>query len=319
MNIVYMGTPVFACPPLAALADSEHTVVAVVTGPDKNVGRGRKLTPTPVAKLAEQLQVPVLKPASLKADALHDRIRQINPDLIAVVAFRILPKSLYSIPKHGAINIHGSLLPKYRGAAPIQWALINGETTTGLSSFFLKKSVDTGDVILQKEIAINDSDTYDSLAERMSREAGPFLLETLALIERGEVKPIPQDDRQATPAPKISPEDALIDFGFPAERVVYFVRGLCSQPGAYTWYRGRILKILGAETAPDAADPTTRPGTILVAKKRLVVQCAKSAVELTSVVPQGKKQMDGPAFINGYQPAVGDVLGEPITTQQEKS
>lgn len=314
-----MGTPEFACPPLAALADSEHTVAAVVTGPDKPVGRGRKLTPTPVASLAEQFNIEVFKPTSLKDEALHDRIGQLNPDLIAVVAFRILPRSLYSIPKHGAINIHGSLLPKYRGAAPIQWALINGETTTGLSSFFLKPKIDTGDVILQSEIAIDDSDTYDSLAARMSRLAGPFLLDTLAMIESGQAQPIPQDDHRASPAPKISPEDALIDFGFSADRVVNFVRGLSSQPGAYTFFRGKILKVLGARTAPDAADPQTRPGTIMPAKRRLVVQCARSAVELTRVVPQGKKEMDGPAFINGYQPEAGDVLGEPHTTQQEKS
>ena len=153
----------------------------------------------------------------------------------------------------------------------------------------------------------------------MSRLAGPFLLETLAVIERGGVTPIAQDDRLATPAPKISPEDALIDFGFPAERVVNFVRGLSSTPGAYTWYRGKVLKVLAARTAPDAADPDTRPGSILPVKKRLVVQCARSAIELLTVVPQGKQQMDGLAFVNGYQPDAGDVLGEPYTTQQEKS
>jgi len=314
-----MGTPEFACHPLATLADSRHDVAAVVTGPDKPVGRGRKLTPTPVARLAEQLNLPVLKPASLKDAKLHERVRQIDPDLLVVVAFRILPKSLYSIPKQGAINVHGSLLPKYRGAAPIQWALINGETTTGLSSFFLKKEVDTGDVILQQEITIEDSDTYDSLAERMSRLAGPFLLNTLDTIENGSAEALSQDDSKASPAPKISPEDALIDFGFPAERVVNFVRGLSSQPGAYTWHDGKILKVLAATIADDASSPDTRPGTIIVAKKRLVVQCARSAVELQTVVPQGKKQMDGPAYINGYRPNVGDVLGEPYTTQQEKS
>lgn len=310
MRIIYMGTPVFACPPLEALFQSRHEVVSVVTVPDKPAGRGQRPTPTPTCEFAESLGIEVLKPASLTDNALYEALKALSADLIVVVAFRILPERLFTLPRYGAINIHASLLPKYRGAAPVNWALINGETKTGLTSFYLKKKVDTGDIILQKETTIDYNDNFDSLYARLSESAGSFLLESLDLIEEGRTSPLPQNDSLATPAPKINPFDALTDFGFPAERVRNFVRGLSSKPGAYTYFRQTKLKILGCEVVADYRQSGIRPGTIITNRKQLVVQCADSAVALTCVVPEGKKQMDGGSFINGYKPQQGEILGE---------
>ncbi|UCD63075.1 MAG: methionyl-tRNA formyltransferase [Candidatus Zixiibacteriota bacterium] len=310
MKIVFMGTPAFACPPLEALHQSTHEVLAVVTGPDKPAGRGKKLTPSEVSQLADRLGCETLKPVSLKDDAFQRRIEAMQPDLIVVVAFRILPKKLFSLPKHGSINIHASLLPRYRGAAPINWALINGETETGLTSFRLKSKVDTGDIILQEKAVIDPDDRYDTLYERLSRLAGPFLLRTIDIIESGRHAPAPQDESQASAAPKIGPFDALIDFGFPAEKVRNFIRGLSSKPGAYTSFRGRKLKILSCRLSPQQGPPGTRPGSIINTKKILLVQCAESAIELTSLIPEGKKQMDGSSFINGFKPQPGEILGK---------
>jgi methionyl-tRNA formyltransferase len=310
MKIVYMGTPAFACPTLRALHKSRHEIMAVVTGPDKPSGRGKKLRLTEVAVEARELGYDTLKPVSLKSDELCARIKALQPDLIVVVAFRILPKKLYTLPRLGSINVHASLLPRYRGAAPINWALINGENETGLTSFLLQKKVDRGDIVLQEKVSIDPEDNYDSLYDRLSKLAGPFAVRTADLIEKGGVQPVSQNDSEATGAPKITPFDALIDFGFPAEKVRNFIRGLSTRPGAFTYFRGKKLKILTCRVSFESGRKDTRPGTILKTKKTLLVQCADSAIELTSLIPEGKKQMDGTSFINGFRPELNEVLGE---------
>lgn len=310
MNIVFMGTPAFACPALEALAKSDHEVVRVVTGQDKPSGRGKKVHPTEISQLAKRLTLPVSKPLSLNDDSLYQELRSVQPDLIVVIAFRILPKRLFELPSYGAINIHASLLPKYRGAAPINWALINGEQETGLSAFYLKKKVDTGDIIHQEKIAITHNENFDSLYQRLSEQAAPFLLDTISLIASGKARPISQDNSLASAAPKLTPFDAMIDFGFPAEHVHNFIRGMSSRPGAYTYFRGQKLKILEAKQTEFTDPEITRPGAILKNRKQLIVRCAHSAIELTSVVPQGKKPMDGVSFLNGFKPERGEILGE---------
>ena len=305
-----MGTPEFARLPLVPLAESRHSVLAVVTGPDKYAGRGHRLVQTPVKQEALARGIPVMTPSSLKDESLAESLRLLAPDLFVVIAFRILPARLFSIPKLGSINIHGSLLPKYRGAAPINWALINGEVETGLSSFFLKREVDTGNVILQVKTSIADDDTYDSLSEKMSRMAGPFLIDTLDAIEAGRADGIPQDDALATSAPKLTPFNSMIDWGFPAVNLRNFVRGLCSKPGAYSFFRGMRIKILGCEIANEVAEPGIRPGTVLRDKRRLIVACGPGAVEITRIVPQGKAEMSGAAFVNGFKPLSEEVFGE---------
>ncbi|RME19403.1 MAG: methionyl-tRNA formyltransferase, partial [Candidatus Zixiibacteriota bacterium] len=201
-------------------------------------------------------------------------------------------------------------LPKYRGAAPVNWAIINGETETGLTAFFLKETVDTGDIFHQQRVPITANDTFDSLYERLCAATGPFLLKTLERVETNQFTPVPQTDDEASYAPRLRPEDALIDFGFPAENVRNFIRGMATRPGAYTFFRGRKLKVHFCEIADTAGAPDTRPGTILPDRRRLLVQCNRSAVALTKVVPAGKREMDGQSFLNGYHPQPGEVLGE---------
>lgn len=310
MKVVYMGTPGFACRPLEALFASEHEVLAVVTGQAKRRGRRGTPCPTEVCCTAEDLGLPILTPKTLKSKKLHDQLAELKPDLFVVIAFRILPPSLFNLPRLGAINIHGSLLPRYRGAAPIHWAIINGERETGLTSFFLNERVDTGNVILKTKTEIKPDDTYDSLYARLSEISGPFLLDTLKAIEQPGFKPLPQDDSSATPAPKITPFDAMIDWGFPADKVHNFIRGLSSHPGAWTLFRGRKLKVLRSAPIDHAGVKGARPGTIIPDRKHLLVQCSRSAIELTEVVPEGKKPMDGLAFLNGQRPQQGEVLGD---------
>jgi methionyl-tRNA formyltransferase len=306
MKIVFMGTPEFAWAILEKLTESDHEVLAVVTGPDKPAGRRRALTPTVVRKLAEKHELPVLMPKSLKDESLHQSLAALKADLFVVAAFRILPPRLFELPRLGAINIHASLLPRYRGAAPINWAIINGETETGLTSFFLKQKVDTGDMILQTKVTIAPTDTYDSLHDRLADLAGPFTLETLSMIEQGKSRPRAQDDAVATPAPKIRPEDALIDFNQPGVRVANFVRGMATKPGAYTFFRGQKLKVHFAQPSDHVSGYDAAPGNILSNKKALLVQCHDSVVELTRVVPAGRKEMDGVSFLNGFRPQAGE-------------
>lgn len=318
MKIVFMGTPEFARATLAHLCESDHEILAVVTGREKPVGRNRRPTPTEVCKEAGCRGFRTLTPKSLKSEELYNDLKKLNPDLFVVAAFRILPPRLINLPRLGSINVHTSLLPKYRGAAPIHWALINGETETGLTSFFLRETIDTGDMIYQEKVAITDNDTYDTLHDRLCQKAGPFLLKTLELIERGETRPLPQEESRATRAPKINAFDALIDFGLPAARVRDFVRGLATKPGAYTYFRGSKIKIHACALVEGSNHAATRPGTVLPDKKKLLVQCGDSAVELLKVVPAGKKEMEGRSFKNGFRPEPGEVFGEIPQESREK-
>lgn len=305
-----MGTPEFARTPLACLCTSKHQVLAVVTGQDKQSGRGRLLMPTPCRQEAERRNLPVFTPISLDDNELYESLKALDPDLFVVTAFRILPEKLFNLPRLGSINIHASLLPKYRGAAPINWALINGEKETGLTSFFLKKKVDCGDMILQEKVAIADDDNFDSLYARLSEMAGPFLMKTLDIIESGQCRPLSQENVKASRAPKITPFDALIDFGFPAEKVRNFIRGLATRPGAYTFFRGGKVKIFAVALNDSPTDEHLRPGSVIHNRKKLLVRCDRSVIEILRLLPEGKKEMDGISFINGFKPQTGEVFGE---------
>ncbi len=318
MNVVFMGTPEFARANLAALCNSNHRVVAVVTGADKPVGRRRRLSPTVVRTEAEKHGLPVLMPESLKIPALRDQLSAFEADLFVVAAFRILPESLFALPRFGSINVHASLLPKYRGAAPINWALINGETETGLTSFYLKKKVDTGDLILQQKIRIADNDTFDTLHARLCELTGPFLLKTLDLVEKGEATAIAQSDSEATAAPKIHPAEAEIDFSQPAFRVRNFVRGMATRPGAYTYFRGNKLKVHACAVAEGVSVDRLPLGAVVPGQKRLLVRCGEGVLELLKVVPAGRKEMDGSSFVNGFRPQAGEVLAKSDEGAQEQ-
>jgi len=319
MQIVFMGTPDFARRPLEYLHQCKnHDILAVVTGPDKKAGRGQKMIATPVKKMAVKLGIPVLTPERLKNESFREELLKYDADLYVVVAFRILPEKIYTIPPRGSINLHGSLLPKYRGAAPINWALINGEEETGLTTFFLKKKVDTGDMIYQEKIKIDPDDNFDSLYQKMSERAGPAIEKTLDLIERNKVQAVPQENAQATPAPKITPEDALIDWGFPSDNITNFIRGLSSKPGAYSTFRGKKLKLLKAQKADSKPAEKTRPGQVIKDKHRFLVASADGAVELLEVIPEGKARMTGEQFLRGYRPEEKDILGDrPVITNRD--
>lgn len=298
-----MGTPEFARRPLEYLYHSaRHEIVAVVTGPDKPAGRGRRMISTAVKQTAEGLNLPVLTPQSLKDNKFIEEIKSVGADIFVVVAFRILPEKLFTIPPYGSINLHGSLLPKYRGAAPINWAIINGEKETGLTTFFLKKMVDTGNIIYQEKIAIGEDETYDELYIRMAELAGPVIEKTLDLIQAGKAEPVEQDEGLATPAPKLTPFDGLIDWGFPAENVVNFIRGLSTVPGAYTTFRGKKLKIFKARKVDIDTGAKSRPGQVLDDKRKLLVAVSGGVVEILDLLPEGKKRMTGEQFIRGYHP-----------------
>ena len=301
-----MGTPEFACAPLTALQNSEHTIVAVVTGPDKPAGRGKNLRASAVKEQAEQFGLPVLTPESLKSEEFYQELKKIAPDLIVIVAFRILPERIFSLPKFGSINIHGSILPKYRGAAPIQWALINGEKETGLSSFLLKSKVDTGDIILQQKTNIDDKENFDSLYNRLSQMAGPFLLDSIKKIESKDFKPARQDESLSTPAPKLKSSDALINFEKSAVKVHNLIRGLATRPGAFTFFRGKKIKVYASQLSDKTPENSAQPGSILSDKSQLLVQCDESVLELTRLLPEGKREMDGRSFLNGYRPESGE-------------
>jgi len=311
MKIVFMGTPEFARRPLEYLhTQSGLEIVAVVTGPDKPSGRGRKLKPTPVKKAALGLGLSVLTPNELKDNSLVERLKSFNADIFVIVAFRILPEMIFSIPPKGSINLHGSLLPKYRGAAPIQWAIINGETETGLTTFFLKKKVDTGNIIYRERIEIKPDETYDDLAERMSEMAGPVIEKTLDIIEKENFVPELQDDILATPAPKFTADDCIIDWNESAETIINRIRGLSSVPGAFTNFRNKKLKILRAKKSDESVSEGYSPGEIIPDKRSLFISSIDGVVEIIQVVPEGKSAISGDQFIRGYQPQPKEKAGE---------
>lgn len=309
MNVVYMGTPDFAVPALKALHSSRHTALAVVTGPDKPSGRGRKLQPTPVRLAAEELSLKVLTPTSLKDSGFVSQLRDIGADLFAVIAFRILPEAVFTLPKFGSINIHASLLPKYRGAAPIQRALMNGETQSGLSAFLLEKSVDTGGVIAQLPESIQPDDTYSTLAARLSQLAGKFLVETIDALESGSARPVKQDDEQATPAPKIMADERIIDWRRPATEIVNQIRGLSEFPGAYSDWRGKRMQFLGAKLALDS-NVSLAPGEARICGKKILIGAGDGgAIEPQTCKPEGKKALSASELINGQLIVSGEKLG----------
>jgi methionyl-tRNA formyltransferase len=305
MRIVFMGTPEFAVPSLERLAEHGYTPAAVVTGPDKPRGRGQQLTPTPVKETAQRLGIEtILQPESVKDPAFADRLQDIPHDVQVVVAFKILPPAIYEQARLGAFNLHGSLLPRYRGAAPINRAVMEGATETGVTTFFLKRKVDTGDMILQKRMPIGPNETAGEVHDRMMELGADAVLETVRRIEAGTATPQPQDDTQATPAPKIFREDAEIPWDEDAATVHNHIRGLSPYPGAWTHHDGTLLKVYRSRRA----EAEGAPGTVLEADDRLVVACGEDAVELVEVQQPGRRRMGAVDFLNGYDLHAGDRL-----------
>jgi len=310
VRLIYMGTPAFALAPLRALTASRHQVVAVVTGQDKPAGRGRQLRPTAVKELATSLGTPVLTPVKLGDAAFVESLRKFDADAFVIIAFRVLPESVFAVPRHGAINAHASLLPRYRGAAPINWAIMNGETETGVTTFRIQRSVDTGDMLLQEKTPIGASESASELSARLSEMAARLVARTLDGLEDGTLKSQPQDGTQATPAPKLTRETQVIDWTRPAHAIFNQVRGLAETPSAVTGFRGSAIKILAvspvAKNNPSAPLANLAPGEIIVERGCVVVGTGDGTLSLARVRPMAKSDMSGQDFSNGYRLRSGE-------------
>ena len=297
MRIVFFGTPSIAVRCLEKLKESGKNIVAVVTVTDKEQGRGKKILPSPVKEFALQNSIPVLQPESLKSEEFFADLRALNADLFIVVAFKILPRSIFSMPKYGSFNLHGSLLPRYRGAAPIQWAIINGDKVTGLTTFALADKVDTGNIYLMKSVEIEPEDNFGSLYEKMSVTGAEMVLETVEMIESGNYTLLPQNDELATPAPKITKETCQIDFSRPAKNIHNLVRGLSPSPGAFFIHEGKHYKVY--RTSP--AEMALSPGQFATTKRQIFVGTGQGALEILEIQPEGKKRMKADEFLRGYK------------------
>jgi len=310
MRIVFMGTPEFALPSLELLLKSEHQVVGVVTQPDKPKGRGLKLSASPVKEFAGKQNLKVLTPVDLKSEEFYQTLSELKPDLTAVVAFRILPERVFGLPPYGTINLHASLLPKYRGAAPINWAIIKGEKKTGVTTFFIQRKVDTGNIVLQKEVEISPEETCGELSLKLSQIGAEVLLETINLVETKEAKTHSQNELEATPAPKITDELCKIDWSRPVEEVNNLIRGLSPIPGAFTFFRGKLLKIYKAEIVT-GQEGSTEPGRIISADKStgILVQAGRGILKLKELQLEGKKKITADEFLRGYRIEAGEKLG----------
>ena len=302
MRILFMGTPDIAAQSLEALYASEYTICGVFTREDKPVGRKQILTAPPVKQLALTRGTPVYQPKTLRDGAAAEIIRELAPDLIVVVAYgRILPKEVLELPRFGCINLHVSLLPKYRGSAPIQWSVINGDARTGVTIMQLDEGLDTGDILMVDPVDIGPEETSGELFDRISAVGAETLLRCIGEIEAGRVTPVPQDHSQATLAPPLTKEMALFGFDKPAQVIHDLVRGMNPWPMAYFLCEDKKVKVTECRVCPGGEAPV---GTVL-STKPLVVQCGEGALELRQVVPEGKKPMDGTAWAAGRRLKAG--------------
>lgn len=304
-----MGTPEFANPSLHKLHHSSHQVVAVVTGLDKPVGRGRKVEPPPVKRLAAELGYPILQPDSLKDSRFHSHLVDMAADLFVVVAFKILPDALLSIPPRGAVNLHPSLLPRYRGAAPIQHCLLAGETVTGITTIAITSRIDAGDILLQREYPIYREDDFGTLSERLAHLGADLLVETLDGLEGGKITPHPQAEAgggELPRAPKITPADLMIRWDHPATAIANRIRAFSPRPGAATLIKGRRLKLYNGTAAGGEGEP----GVVLgVSQGRLQVGTNRGILEVAEVQLEGRRRMTVDEFLRGSHLEPGVVLG----------
>lgn len=297
MNIIFMGSPEFAIPSLEKLVDAGHNISAVVSNVDKRRGRGSETAPTPVKTKALELGLPVIEVEDLKSPKFAEQLKELNPDLFVVVAFRVLPKAILEIPKIGSINLHASLLPKYRGAAPIHWAIINGEQQTGCTIFFLDEKVDTGNILLQKSIPIGANETTGELYERLMMEGSHQLEKAVQLIGTGGYELKLQNDAEASPAPKLNKENTHLDFSQNAQQVHNMIRGLSPFPTAWALWKGENVKIYRSKVGPNL---DVEPGALVAHDNNLLVGCSKGTIELVEIQLPGKKIITGADFIRGY-------------------
>jgi methionyl-tRNA formyltransferase len=308
-NLVFCGTPKFAVPTLEKLVAAGFRVSLVLTQPDRPKGRGLELVSSPVKQAAEKLGLPIYQPEKIKQnEELRAKLEPIHPDAIIVVGYgRIIPPWMLQLPKHGNINLHASLLPKYRGAAPIQWAIASGETVTGVTTMRIDEGLDTGDILLQQEMAIAPEDTAETLAPKLAAIGADLMIETLRGLQAGTIQPQKQDNSRATLAPILKKEDGRIDFGRSAQEICSRLRGLQPWPGAFTSFRGKGLNI----TAIKPASEQIPQAELLVSNGQIFVGCGNnSAIELLEVQPEGKKRIAARDFVHGYHPQTREKLAD---------
>lgn len=311
IDIVFMGTPDFAVPALKKLGGSGRSVSLVVTQPDRPKGRGRKVQPPPVKKAALTLGYDVSQPGSMQEPAFLDRLAGIRPDIIVVIAYgRILPKSLLDLPRFGCINIHGSLLPRYRGPAPIQWAVINGETETGVTAMQMNEGLDTGDILLTAKTPILPDDTAGTLHDRLAEMGATLLLETIDRIETGRIRPVPQDPDLATYAPLLRKTDGHIDWSRDAEAIDHLVRGMDPWPGTFTFLEDKRLKIFKVRTVPnDPSDSGAAPGTVIRSfPGELRVAAGSGVISVLELQGASGKRLTVQDFLRGCPIRPGTIL-----------
>jgi len=309
MRLVFLGTPQFAVPTLEALVDAHHQVLQVVTQPDRPAGRGHQLAASPVKEAARRLGLPVYQPERIKNPEVVPHLAALQPAAMVVVGYgQMIPQAVIDIPPLGIINVHASLLPRYRGAAPIQWAIARGEKRTGVTTMRIDAGLDTGDILLQREAEIGEQETALELAPRLAAMGAALLVETLAGLEAGTIVRAKQDPALATYAPLLKKEDGLIDWTLPARDVYNRVRGLLPWPGCYTEFRGQRLHLWKARMGGEAGG---RPGTISTAKGRLWVACGDGqSLDLLEVQLEGRKRLAAAAFLAGQRLSQNEVLGE---------
>ena len=308
MRIVFMGTPDFSVPALEALVEGGHEVVAAITQPDKPKGRGKAVLMTPVKEKAMELGIPVYQPVKVRGPEFVEKLRQMEPDAIVVVAFgQILPKSILEIPRYGCVNIHASLLPKYRGAAPIQWAVIDGERESGVTTMFMNEGLDTGDMLEKEAVTLDPKETGGSLHDKLSAIGGRLILSTLKGLEDGTLKGTPQTDEGSCYAKMLKKSLGDIDWTMDAAAIERLIRGLNPWPSAYTCLHGKTLKIWDGDVLE--REYGVEPGTVAeVAKDRLVVQTGQGSLAIRSLQLEGKKRMDAGDFLRGYAVEAGTRL-----------
>ncbi|MDX2154607.1 MAG: methionyl-tRNA formyltransferase [Bryobacteraceae bacterium] len=310
MRLVYLGTPRFAAPSLEALVRAGHDIAAVYTQPDRPKGRGQQLAQSPVKETALRLGLPVEQPERVRRPEVVERLASFGARAMVIVGYgQIIPQSIIDFAPLGIINVHGSLLPKYRGAAPIQWAIANGERVTGVTTMRIDAGLDTGDMLLKAETGIGPEETAVELGERLAEMGAKLIVETLAGLEAGSIQPEPQDSSQATLAPILKKEDGRVDWSRPAQAIHDRARGFQPWPGAYTTFRGQQLTLYRTSVATEA-NPGA-PGEMVLADRRLLIRAGDGrAVEAREVQVEGKKRISAADFLNGQKPRPGERLGE---------
>ena len=310
LRILFMGTPAFALPTLARLIDGEDELIGVVTRIDKPKGRGKRLTEPPVKALAREHGIPVLQPTKLKVAEFQDRLRSMNLDFIVVVAYgKILPKEVLLIPKRGCVNVHASLLPRYRGAAPINWAIARGETVTGITTMRMDEGMDTGDILLTRDVAIGDETTAGELHDTLTEVGAELLMDTIRGLKAGRITPRPQDHDRATYAPMLKKEHGEIDWARPAREIRNHIRGMTPWPGTYTFHGDALLKVWQASVVPKD-DRQGDPGEVIaLGEDGIHVATGEGRLRITEVQREGRKRMQAGEFLRGHPVELHDVLG----------